>query len=337
MIQRKKTKDMLKQVVYEKSLGFTRLCRENDLGAVFPKNILHLWRADDMVQYDFETCVFSSNQQMRDKLCHLMDNVGFNPDYVVTSCQELRQKLKEDTYTIIVYDMVGCSNAEKSDFCRILKGNRKYYCICIRTEEQTGFLYGNTRYLDEGFEKVEFNVEFFDQIINLIHINNRKSYGCISYERIDKYVGESLVRLGIAFTSKGYEYMKYAIVEVIFDSSKGVLITKTLLHDVAKAMNTSVYSVEHAMRTQLHDAYNNSEYRIKIDKLFKEKLPRDGAPTISEFIPWVAELIRNELDRLNNRSTDDSRALRSDCEFRFDPALGGGYYKETTIDDINRD
>lgn len=283
-----------------------------------------------MLQYDFETCVFSSNQPMRDNLCHLMNSVGFNPSYVVTSCQELCQKLRENTYTIIVYDMVGCSNAEKSDFCRILKGNRKCYCICIRSDEQTGFLYGNTRYLEEDFDKAEFNVVFFDRIIDLIHITNRKSYGYISYERIDKYVGESLRRLGIAFTSRGYEYLKYAIVEVIFDPSKGVLITKNLLRDVARAMNASVYAVERSMRTQLQDSYNG-EHRINIDNLFEDKLNRSGAPTIKEFIPWVAELIRKELDRMVGHSTDNHH----DCEFRFDRALGGGYYKDITIDDLN--
>lgn len=283
-----------------------------------------------MMNVLFETFIVSNDKGLSNRLLSLTDSIPQEHRHVVASCYELRQTLAHDTPSIIICDLRNLSRSDISELSHVCTGKCMYNCICICSEGQVGFRSANSRRLSDGFDSLEFQLAYFGEVQKLIDITSGVMFGHIRRERIEKYVSETLCRLGIAKCNRGHDYLTCAVTDVIFDPSAGTMITKVLLHGVSRRMSASVAAVEHAIRYQITGAYTGG-YKMVIDNIFRARKYRNNVPTTCEFVPWLADIIRTELKRIN-RIYDAETKWTPETDFRFDKAIGGDTYKDETLE-----
>lgn len=292
----------------------------------------------DMTYIDFESIIISCDDKMRERLSSLLEVVGLTEKRCFSSYAELSQMPGNHKPAIVICDFRNCTYAMKNEVARLFSDLRKYHCICICAKGQKlcgDFSAKNFCRLEENFGVLDFFFTYFTAMIDTIRTLTESLLGYIPRDRIEDYIREILYRLGFTPMSRGFEYLTCAIAEVVFDRSLCTLITKNLFVIVAKRFSTSESAVEKAIRLQIHTAYQG-EYKLKTDLLFRRKKMRKGFPIASEFIPWIAEIVRKEIDRMN-RLYDSGTFISPKDEFRFDPAIGGGIYSEESIDDFLTD
>lgn len=278
----------------------------------------------------FETFICSNDDCLSRNIWSLTDSIPQEHRHIVASCQELRQTLMPATPSIIICDLRECSDTARSELSQLCTGDRKYLCICICSEGQSGFKAINSRRLSDRFEPLEFQLIYFAEVQELINSASDLMFGYIKRERVEKYVSETLCRLGIPKRRRGHEYLTCAVTDVILDPFLGTLITKALYPDVSKRTSSSVEAIEHAIRIQISEAYTGG-YKTVIDNLFHARKYKNNVPTSAEFISWTADIIRAEIKRIN-QVYDPEGSWNQETEFRFAPAIGGDTYRDESIE-----
>ncbi len=101
-------------------------------------------------------------------------------------------------------------------------------------------------------------------------------------------------RMGIPLNSKGYKYLREAIVLVLKDSELISAMTKELYPTIAKLYNVSPNSVEKAIRTSINSAWGR-EYVLANSMVEEDVFYFVNKPKNSELISVIAERVRGNL------------------------------------------
>lgn len=112
---------------------------------------------------------------------------------------------------------------------------------------------------------------------------------------IDEKLSKIFILIGIPAHIKGYQYLRYAIKDVMADSLLINNITKRLYPNVAAAFKSSPSKVERAIRHAIDVAWSRGKIE-NINKVFGFKVysPNDK-PTNGEFIALVADKLLHDM------------------------------------------
>ena len=100
-----------------------------------------------------------------------------------------------------------------------------------------------------------------------------------------------ILQLGIPVNTKGYAYLREAIIIKVNDPQADMPVTKILYPDVAKKFYTSAGRVERAIRHAIEMAWTRMDCAYR-EQNFSYRLIRfEKKPTNSEFIAMIAEYI----------------------------------------------
>ncbi len=114
-----------------------------------------------------------------------------------------------------------------------------------------------------------------------------------SEEELEKKVCNILNEIGISSNSKGYQYLKTAIVLTYNDPTLLDSVTKVLYPKVAEEFNTTWIRVERSMRYVIEIAFFTGNIN-KIHEVFKSTYSLEkGKTTNSQFIAGIVFYIRN--------------------------------------------
>lgn len=105
-------------------------------------------------------------------------------------------------------------------------------------------------------------------------------------EKEEYVVTQYLIRIGVPTSLKGFRYIRSAILYLLAEKNRTVLLTKELYPKIAEEHNSSVSSVERAIRTAIERATNNKTEELN------ELLCGCNCTTCSEFLTLVTEKIR---------------------------------------------
>ncbi len=119
----------------------------------------------------------------------------------------------------------------------------------------------------------------------------------LAYEsELDIRVTELLLQLGISASTRGYTYLRVAIMQAYQEPESAVYVTKTLYPLVARKCNaTNSASVERTCHHSIARAFNRG-YREEFVNILG--ISASKCPTCSEFIRGVASCLR-ELDKID--------------------------------------
>lgn len=112
---------------------------------------------------------------------------------------------------------------------------------------------------------------------------------------LEKYVTESMLKLGVPAHLKGYRYLRVAIIMAIEDMEVVGSVTKLLYPEIAKKFGTTEQKVERAIRNAIEVSWLRGNVEI-FEELFGYS-PENGKnrPTNSEYIAQIADKISLEL------------------------------------------
>ena len=112
---------------------------------------------------------------------------------------------------------------------------------------------------------------------------------------LDEKISKIFIMIGIPAHIKGYQYLRYAIKQVMADTKLINNITKQLYPLVAKEFASSPSKVERAIRHAIDVAWSRGKIE-NINKVFGFKVysPNDK-PTNGEFVALVADKLMHDL------------------------------------------
>ena len=150
----------------------------------------------------------------------------------------------------------------------------------------------------------ELNVVYFimypytgQNIIDVINVflpNSQKRESDM-LRKIDYEITKLFVDIGIPANLKGYNYLKTAIIECVYNHHQIDFMTKELYPLIGLKYDCSGMSVERSMRTAIRVAVERGNEKT-LDELFGHTISiyKDN-PTNSEFISIIAEKLRLKL------------------------------------------
>lgn len=106
--------------------------------------------------------------------------------------------------------------------------------------------------------------------------------------KIETDVSETIKKIGVPPHIKGYNYLRESIMMSIYDPSNLQYITKNLYPGIAKRYNSTVTSVERAIRHAIATAWDRNRTDV-ITEMFGYN---NAKPTNSEFIATFADNFR---------------------------------------------
>jgi two-component system response regulator (stage 0 sporulation protein A) len=106
--------------------------------------------------------------------------------------------------------------------------------------------------------------------------------------KIETDVSETIKKIGVPPHIKGYNYLRESIMMSIYDPSNLQYITKNLYPGIAKRYNSTVTSVERAIRHAIATAWDRNRTDV-ITEMFGYN---NVKPTNSEFIATFADNFR---------------------------------------------
>ncbi|MGM9615901.1 MAG: sporulation initiation factor Spo0A C-terminal domain-containing protein [Oscillospiraceae bacterium] len=106
---------------------------------------------------------------------------------------------------------------------------------------------------------------------------------------MEKEMMDLLRRLGITRNFKGYSYLADAMLLVLEDSDRLLLVTKCVYPEVAKQHGTSAACVERDIRTAAHQAWKQNP--AFISELARRELRR--APTASQLLSYMLSYLES--------------------------------------------
>lgn len=109
---------------------------------------------------------------------------------------------------------------------------------------------------------------------------------------LDIRVTALLIRLGINACSKGYSYLRCAIMQAYNEPESAIYVTKTLYPRVArKCKAPSICAVERSCRHAIQSAFNDCD-NSEFEEIFG--LSATECPTCSVFIRGAADYLHQE-------------------------------------------
>ncbi|MGN0162081.1 MAG: sporulation initiation factor Spo0A C-terminal domain-containing protein [Candidatus Ornithomonoglobus sp.] len=112
----------------------------------------------------------------------------------------------------------------------------------------------------------------------------------------DRLVTEYIEELGVPAHTKGYNYLKTAIIMVVNNIDLLNNITKLLYPEIARIYQTESSRIEPAIGHAIEIAWTHGEPQ-KMDELFGYSINTGmGKPTEQEFIAFAADKIRTEIN-----------------------------------------
>lgn len=132
------------------------------------------------------------------------------------------------------------------------------------------------------------------EVINVFLPNSQKRETDM-LKKIDFEITKLFVDIGIPANLKGYNYLKTAIIECIYNHHQIDFMTKELYPLIGLKYDCSGMSVERSMRTAIRVAVERGNEKT-LDNLFGHTISiyKDN-PTNSEFISIIAEKLRLKL------------------------------------------
>ena len=131
-------------------------------------------------------------------------------------------------------------------------------------------------------------------VINVFLPNSQKRESEM-LRKIDHEITKLFVDIGIPANLKGYNYLKTAIIECVYNHHQIDFMTKELYPLIGLKYDCSGMSVERSMRTAVRVAVERGNEKT-LDELFGHTISiyKDN-PTNSEFISIIAEKLRLKL------------------------------------------
>ncbi|GEM_PF-1080072 len=117
-----------------------------------------------------------------------------------------------------------------------------------------------------------------------------------SYEnyRIVNCIRENMRLLGIPTKMRGYRYIFDAVMLAMHDGEMLYSLTKQLYPRLAKLNDTSVASVERAIRVAVRRSWERGDYSV-VTEMFGYSVEAGNNPTNGQFISMLTEHVKNEL------------------------------------------
>lgn len=113
----------------------------------------------------------------------------------------------------------------------------------------------------------------------------------------EKQVSILLRKMGISCATRGFEYLKKAVMLAASDREYLLLVTKNLYPCVAKEFKTTSTKVERAIRHAIEKAFENyGNCEFNNDVLLATYNSEKGKPTNSEFISSIVEYLKYQND-----------------------------------------
>jgi len=113
-----------------------------------------------------------------------------------------------------------------------------------------------------------------------------------------KEITKILIELGIPMNLQGFQFLKEAIVSVVYNPSLMKSVTKSLYPYVAKIFNVKSTVIERAMRHAADVGFNKTSFQ-SIKKIYNiENYNWNYKLTNSELIVMIAEYIRIDLEEV---------------------------------------
>ena len=132
------------------------------------------------------------------------------------------------------------------------------------------------------------------EVINTFLPNSQKRENEM-LKKLDYEITKLFIDIGIPANLKGYNYLKSAIIECVYNHHQIDYMTKELYPLIGMKYDCSGMSVERSMRTAIRVAVERGNEKT-LDKLFGHTISiyKDN-PTNSEFISIIAEKLRLKL------------------------------------------
>lgn len=114
--------------------------------------------------------------------------------------------------------------------------------------------------------------------------------------RIDRYLSNLFLQIGMPANKAGFRYLREAIRLVIQDPSLERRLMRGLYPLVAERFGSSAYCVEHGIRCAITAAWIRGKPETIEQLLGRGVMPPFDRPTNSEFISLVAEKIHDLIE-----------------------------------------
>ncbi len=115
--------------------------------------------------------------------------------------------------------------------------------------------------------------------------------------RIEQFVFEMMLDMGIPAHLKGYRFVRMAVMMAIDDMKVVGSVTKLLYPEIAKRYNTTDGKVERAIRNAIEISWERGN-RITFERMFGYCMESgQGRPTNSEFIAAIADAVQQYLGK----------------------------------------
>ena len=113
--------------------------------------------------------------------------------------------------------------------------------------------------------------------------------------RLEQYVTEVMLEMGVPAHLKGYHYLRSSIVMAKEDMEVVGSVTKLLYPEIAKQYKTTEQKVERAIRNAIEVSWTRGNAQT-FEELFGYSVGTGkGRPTNSEYIARIADKIRLDL------------------------------------------
>ncbi|NLL80218.1 MAG: sporulation transcription factor Spo0A [Clostridiales bacterium] len=133
-------------------------------------------------------------------------------------------------------------------------------------------------------------------------LDNQENTVSVGGEKdLERDVTDMIHEIGVPAHIKGYQYLREAIMMSVEDVEMLGSITKVLYPSIAKKFQTTPSRVERAIRHAIEVAWSRGRMET-LDALFGYTINTGkGKPTNSEFIALIADKIRLQYRRANER------------------------------------
>lgn len=161
---------------------------------------------------------------------------------------------------------------------------KKVAIILVDSCEENSFMQKLLQLLKQE-DKNNISIYCTKDLFQSLSIENSKS---VSKEQI---ISESLINLGINANTRGYMYLKIAILKAINNPSIIKHITTTLYPEIAKMYNIKSNCIERSIRYAITKSFNNLDLDL-VKKWFGDSFTnKKKQPTNSQYIANIAERI----------------------------------------------
>lgn len=247
------------------------------------------------------------SKQLKDELQKQYDVISIKEDGKEALSEIIN--LKPD---LVIIDLMlpGIDGLGVIEKCREMMDSRQIPAFIALTMIENQDLMEYVRYLKVDYCMMKplnagILAERITQMIRIRSVNHKIQQDCaaIHREKIPSICDSNSIRreisllvrnLGIPAHIKGSRYIKYGILMAMEDANSVNYITKSLYPDIAKKCNTTIGSVERAIRHAIDIVWIRGNKKLLGEIFGAFVIEEQERPTNSEFIAAVADWMRLE-------------------------------------------